>query len=215
MIKLYPSEDVFKGMETLVSGYGFGPIEPNTIVIGETEQAPHILPFAHLVRRVHSLDRNLVLVRSVAPPESLPSLPRIDLWWSGQRLNIGLMLALAFQLTKGGRWANARIVMKRLIRDESERKDIQSFLLKYQEEHRLNLEVEILIQADPNPFELIRSSSSDASLVLMGMKHPEKEERAEDYAEYYKNIMDSTEGIPLALVLSAEKLDFSEIIGMG
>jgi amino acid transporter len=215
MIKLYPSENVFTGMETLVSGYGFGPIEPNTIVIGETEQAEHVVPFARLVRRVHSLDRNLVLVRSVAPPEALPTRPRIDLWWSGQQLNIGLMLALAFQLTKGGRWADARIVMKRLIREEAERNDVQSFLLKYQEEHRLNLEVEILIQAEPNPFELIRSSSSDASLVLMGMKHPEKEEPAEEYAKYYESIMDSTQGIPLALVLSAEKLDFGEIIGMG
>jgi len=184
-------------------------------VIGETEQTKHVVPFARLVRRVHSLDRNLVLVRSVAPPEALPTLPRIDLWWSGQQLNIGLMLTLAFQLTKGGRWANARIVMKRLIKSETERKEIQQYLIEYQQEHRLNLEVEILIQEDPNPFELIRSSSSDASLVLMGMKHPEKEEPAESYAEYYTKIMDSTEGLPLVLVLSAEDVDFGEIIGLG
>lgn len=215
MIKLYPSANIFTGMETLISGYGFGPLEPNTIVIGETEQPQHLLPFASLVRRVHGLDRNLVLVRDVAPPDELPTRPRIDLWWSGQQLNIGLMLALAFQLTKGGRWANARIVMKRLIREESEREKIQKFLIGYQQEHRLDLEVEILIQADPNPFELIRSSSEDASLVLMGMKHPEKEESPQEYADYYQRIMSSTQGLPLALVLSAENLDFREIIGMG
>lgn len=215
MIKLYPSDDVFVGMETLVSGYGFGPLVPNTIVLGETEQAAHLVPFGNLVKRVHSLDRNLVLVRDVAPPEALPTLPRIDLWWSGQQLNIGLMLALAFQMTKGGRWAKARIVMKRLIRNEAERNEIQKFLLSYQEEHRLDLEVEILIQEDPNPFDLIRRSSSDASLVLMGMKHPEKEESAAEYAEYYQSIMKSTQDLPLVLVLSAENVDFREIIGLG
>ena len=214
MIKLYPSDDVFTGMKTLISGYGFGPLEPNTIVIGESEQPQHQLPFAELVRRVHSLDRNLVLVRDVAPPEELPTRPRIDLWWSGQNLNIGLMLALAHQLTKGGRWEQARIVMKRLIRDESERKEVQNFLLELQKEHRLNLEVEILIQAEPNPFELICSSSKDASLVLMGMKHPSPDEPAEEDVAYYQHILRSTEGLPLALVMSAENLDFRQITGM-
>jgi hypothetical protein len=214
MIKLYPSDDVFTGMKALISGYGFGPLEPNTIVIGESEQPQHQTPFAELVRRVHQLGRNLVLVRDVAPPEQLPTLPRIDLWWSGHNLNIGLMLALSHQLNKGGRWENARIVMKRLIRDESERKEVHTFLMELQKEHRLDLEVEILIQADPDPFELIRSSSKDASLVLMGMKHPDPEGTAEEDVAYYRHIMEATHGLPLALVLSAEKLDFRQITGM-
>jgi amino acid transporter len=215
MIKLFPSEEVLPGAEALIKGYGFGPIEPNTVVIGETERPEHVIPFARLVKQIHHLGRNMVVVRDTSSPEEFPVNPRIDIWWSGQQLNIGLMLTLAFQLSKGGQWANARIVLKRLIRNESERKEIHDFLKDYQQANRLDLELEILIDDLPTPFELIQKSSADADLVLMGMKHPGAEESLEDYADYYQHFMEETRDLPVVLVLCAEKIDFREIIGFG
>lgn len=215
MVKLFPSNEILPGAEALVKGYGFGPLEPNTIVIGETRRPEQIEAYTQFIRLCYKMKRNLVMVRTLDEDDGLPTQPRIDIWWRGGQTNIGLMITCAYLLTRGGRWAHARIVLKRLIRDESERKEIMNYLQNFKSEHRLNLELEILVMEHPNPLEMIHRSSADASLVLMGMKQPEPDETPEAYQEYYRGVISNTAGLPLALVLSAENIDFSEIIGMG
>ncbi len=216
LVKLYPSNDILAGAESLVKGYGFGPIEPNTIVMGETRQPQNIAAYTHFIKLCYTMKRNLIMVRTLDEvDDSLPTQPRIDIWWRGKQANIGLMLTVAYLLTRGGRWANARIVLKRLIQDESERKDIMNYLQEFKNEHRLDLELEILIKESPNPLEMIHRSSADASLVLMGMKQPDPEEDEEAYQQYYRQMITDTANLPLVLVLSAENINFSEIIGMG
>lgn len=215
LVKLFPSNDILPGAEALVKGYGFGPIEPNTVVIGETRRPEQIAAYTQFIQLCYKMKRNLVMVRTLDEDDGLPTQPRIDIWWRGKQANIGLMLTIAYLLTRGGRWANARIVLKRLIQDESERKDIMNYLKEFKTEHRLNLELSILVKESPNPLEMIHRSSADASLVLMGMKQPDVEEDPEAYEDYYRQMITDTAGLPLVLVLSAENIDFSEIIGMG
>jgi amino acid transporter len=215
MVKLFPSRDILTGAEALMRGYGFGPLEPNTIVIGESEKEEQEEAFTRFMQLSHYLNKNLVMVREGNQVEELPEQPRIDIWWRGKQANIGLMITLAYQLSKGGRWKNARIVMKRLIRDESERTEIHTYLKEYMEEHRLKLELEILVMESTNPLEMIHRSSKDASLVVMGMRKPETDTAQEEYVDYYRRMLKDTEGLPLVLVLSANNVDFSEIIGIG
>ena len=215
LVKLYPSNDILSGAEALVKGYGFGPIEPNTIVMGETRQPQNIESYTRFIRLCYTMKRNLVMVRTLEEDPRLPTQPRIDIWWRGKQANIGLMLTASYLLTRGGRWANARIVLKRLILEESERKDIMTYLQNFKKEHRLKLELEVLVMESRNPLEMIHRSSADASLVLMGMKQPDPEESQESFQNYYRKVINDTEGLPLVLVLSSENIDFSEIIGMG
>lgn len=215
MVKLFPSNEILPGAEALVKGYGFGPLEPNTIVMGETRRPEQITAYTQFIQLCYKMNRNLVMVRTLDEDDGLPSQPRIDIWWRGGQANIGLMITCAYLLTRGGRWANARIVLKRLIRDESERKEIMNYLQNFKAEHRLNLELEILIMDNPDPLAMIHRSSADASLVFMGMKQPDPKEEAGVYQEYYRQMITNTTGLPLALVLSSENIDFSEIIGMG
>jgi hypothetical protein len=198
-----------------VRGYGFGPLEPNTIVIGETEKAEQVEAFTRFMSLSHHLNKNVIMVREGNQVEELPDQPRIDIWWRGKQANIGLMITLAYQLSKGGRWKNARIVMKRLIANESERTEIHTYLKEFKREHRLKLELEILVMESTNPLEMIHRSSKDASLVVMGMKKPDSDSPPDDYIDYYRNMLRDTEGLPLVLVLSAGNVDFSEIIGIG
>lgn len=215
MVKVFPANDTLTGAEALIRGYGFGPLEPNTMVIGGSEKAEQVEAFTRFMRLSHFLNKNLIMVREGHQIEELPEQPRIDIWWRGKQANIGLMITLAYQLSKGGRWKNARIVLKRLISDESERTKIHSYLKEFKEEHRLKLELEILVMESANPLEMIHRSSKDASLVVMGMKTPDPEAPPEDYVDYYRNMLRDTEGLPLVLVLSAGNVDFSEIIGIG
>ena len=217
MVKIYPSEDVFAGAEALIKGYGFGPLEPNTIVIGDSQREENLPAFTRLIVGAHRLNRNLVLVREPeAPPEEaeLPERPRIDLWWrGGKQTNIGLMITLAYLLCRSERWTQSRVVLKRIIDDESERAENEKYLADFVVRQRLNMEIDV-IAAEGRPFfEILRSSSEDAAMVFLGMKAPE-EDAISDYLTYYRRVVLETDRIPLVLVLSADSVDFSEIIGV-
>jgi amino acid transporter len=217
MIKLFPGSDLVRGAEALINGYGFGPIEPNIYVIGESQNPENAGRIFSLIQQVHRLRKNLVLVRELETAEEAEDgIPRrIDIWWRGQATNIGLMLTIAHQLQGFGAWKNTRIVLKRLIKDESERADMQKVLNEFVGDQRLSMEVEISAMNGRGPFELIHESSADADLVLCGLKHPGPEENDADYQHYCEHFLQSTQDLPVAFVLSAEDIDFGEIVGMG
>jgi amino acid transporter len=215
MIKIFPSSDVLKGAEALIQAYGFGPLVPNTIVIGESQDEEKMEGFSRVIRLTHRMGRNLVIVREGGGKEVFPEIPRIDIWWRGGQENIGLMLTLAYQLRRSTAWQGGRIVLKKMIQNESEREEIEAFLFEFIELQRLEMEYEIINGQGKMPFDLMRDSSADASMVLIGLRQPEPEEPEEAYVTYYRRIVASTHGMPVVMVLSAEKIDFTEIIGMG
>jgi len=214
MVKLFPASSFLPGAEALVKGYGFGPLEPNTVVIGDSEKEDQFEPYTKFLQLAHNLHKNLILIRPVEVRDNLPERPRIDVWWRGKQANIGLMLTLAFQLSRSERWSQSRIVIKRLINDESESNEIFKYLQEFKDEHRIHVELEILVSDGRPPMEMIRERSANASLVLMGLKKPDPEEEPGEYVHYYRKVMNDTRGLPLALVLSADNVDFSEIIGI-
>ena len=53
---------------------------------------------------------------------------------------------------------------------------------------------------------------ADADLVFIGMRPPDDDETVDSYAEYYRGLIERTEGFPmLAIVLAAEKIKFQDI----
>ena len=218
MVKVYPAKDVLQGAEALIKGYGFGPLEPNTILLGESQKAENHESFVRIIRLAHQMNRNLVMVREglEAVGEAPPTPRQVDIWWRGGPLNIGLMMALAYQLRRGEMWEDARLVLKRILMPDEQREDIETYLREFIEAQRLEIEFELVPSGGGgSPIEMIRASSAEASLVFMGMKHPDPEEGETVYLNYYRNLIAVTEGMPVVMVMSAEKLDFSEIIGMG
>jgi hypothetical protein len=217
MIKLFPGENMTRGAEALINGYGFGPIEPNIYVIGESREPKNAEGVFSLILQIHRLRKNLVLVRELeTAEEAADGEPRrIDLWWRGNTDNIGLMLTIAHQLQGFGAWKQTRVVLKRLIADESEREEMEKVLQAFVGEQRLEMEVDIMAMNGRNPFEVIHESSAEADLVLCGLKHPEAGEEEQAYQTYCHRLMHALDGLPVAFVLSSEEIDFSEIIGMG
>lgn len=220
MVKLFPGENLARGAEALINGYGFGPIEPNIFVIGESRVSENADEVFRLVEQVYRLRKNLVLVRELETAEEAeetdPGVPRrIDIWWRGRSDNIGLMLTIAYQLQGIGAWENSRVVLKRLIREETEREEMEKVLNEYVAAQRLDMEVDITAMEGRDPFELIHESSSEADLVLCGLKHPEPEGEGEDYNDYCHRLLSAMDGLPVAFVLSSEDIDFGEIVGMG
>lgn len=216
LVKVFPSEDLVSGADALIRGYGFGPIEPNTVLLGESREPGNIEGFAGVIRTIHRLQRNLVLVSE--PQETAPAAPgtrRIDIWWRGGEANIGLIVALAYLLTQGTDWADSRLVLKRIADEDFEKtRKERAGLENYAAAWRIPVEVEMVEKQASGVFDTIRASSADADLVFMGLRAPETDETPESYVHYYRGVIEKTGGLPLALVLSAERIEFRRMIGM-
>ena len=72
-----------EGALNLVRTYGYGPIAPNTILLGETERVENYDRFAQIIRTVHEHRQNLVIVRESDQTPVTPTQRRIDVWWYG------------------------------------------------------------------------------------------------------------------------------------
>jgi hypothetical protein len=215
LVKIVSCEDPLAGALEVVTSYGFGPLVPNTILLGETEDPSQFASFAQLTRHVYDKRRNLVIVReseSEEEPSVLHEGTRIDLWWRGKEANVGLMVTLAFLLKKSRGWADARLIFKQIIDADQPKEDAEKLLQAYVAEQRIEADVEILVKDARTAYEIIRASSQGASLVLMGMPPPQEGESLESDRDRYRKLLESTAGLPpSALVLAAQDIEFHRI----
>jgi hypothetical protein len=217
LVKVVEENDIIDGLDTLIKGYGFGPITPNTIVMGETVEPEAMDRFAGLLQTIYRLGRNVVMVRepSAEPTPPTSASGQIDIWWRGQQGNIGLTLTLAYLLKRGGYFKDARIVVKRMVDEAKEQSASEEALRQHIEAQRLDVDIEVITrEKNGSIMEQIRNQSTDASLVCMGLRAPDSDETPEAYAAYYKGLIAATEGLPVLLVLAAETIDYREIIGL-
>ncbi len=215
LVKVVEDEDILSGMEVLIKGYGFGPITPNTILMGETVEPDSMDRFAGLMQLIHRLHRNLVLVRE--PGETPPpvSTGRIDIWWRGRQSNIGLTLTLAYLLQRGGYFENARIVIKRILQSDDEQDPSEEALREHIQSQRLDVDVQTVVRSGSGSImQQIHEESADAALVCMGLRAPDPDETQAAYAAYYRGVIAATDGLPLLLVLAAGEVDYRAIIGL-
>jgi amino acid transporter len=217
LVKVFPSKDVLSGMEALIRAYGFGPVVPNTILVGETERRGNYERFVSLIQLMYRSRRNLIMVREgdleieCQPKEGC----RIDVWWGGLSENAGLMLILAYLLRKHPSWEHARLVVKTIVKAEEEKREATERLDAFLTETRLQSEVDVIVQTTGDLFELIRQSSQGAALVFLGIRAPQEDESVHDYCRYYEGLLDATDTMPpTALVLAAEDIAFKRVIGI-
>jgi amino acid transporter len=214
MVKIFPSPDMLSGARALVRAYGYGPLTPNTILLGDTENRSSFNEFAELIRLVYRTRRNLVMLRE-SDVETAEDADEIHVWWGGNKDNIGLMLTLAYQIQKSPVWKQSTLILKTIVDSEEEREATIQRMETFIEEQRIPAKADVLIKRLPSFFDIIRQSSAEAGLVFMGMRPPGKEESIEEYSGYYGNLMKTTtEMPPLAFVLAAEDIEFREVIGI-
>lgn len=219
MVKIFPAPDMLTGAKSLVRAYGYGPLTPNTILLGESKAETGFIGHAELIQLVYRTNRNLILLRDNGgdTPDGMPSgaPDLIDIWWGGHKENIGLILTLACQIQKSPVWKQSRLIIKTIVETVAERDATLARIETFITEQRIPATAEVLIQNQPVVFDMIRQSSTEAGLVFMGMRPPGAGESVEDYGRYYGSLMETTKDMPpLALVLAAEAIEFRKVIGM-
>ncbi len=214
MVKIFPSPNMLSGASALVRAYGYGPLTPNTIMLGDTENRENFAEFSELIKLVYRTQRNLIMVRDT-DAEPLSDEDEIHVWWGGDTNNIGLILTLAYQIQKSPIWKQSKLIVKTIVQTEDERAGALERLEHFIDDQRLPATAEVLIKDQPSYYDMIRIASANAGLVFMGMRPPGGDESMETYSHYYESLMQATHDMPpLAFVLAAEPIEFQQIMGM-
>lgn len=226
LVDVHLADSPMSGVKALIENYGMGPLVPNTILLGETERQENFVSFSEVIQLVHSLRRNLVIVREAkeAAPKTRPRKPwwswpgrtqpkRIDLWWEGHTQNSSFMLGLAYLLQSSTEWKGSNLVLKSLARSDEQRDGIIKHLRQFIVEGRLAAELDVqIVGPDDDEFATIRRHSAGADLVFLGMRAPKEGETAVEYSQQYKDLLDQSESWPTTIfALAGENLEFEKI----
>lgn len=213
LVKVLPEDDLETGASALIKAYGFGPISPNTILLGETEKYENYLMFAGLIRLVSQTRRNLVMVREGKQAYSEDN-QIIHLWWRGENQNIGLMITLAYLLARHGDRNKPSLVLKTIVESAADVEKAKKRLTEFVKAQRLTAEVDVIEKQGRESFAIIHDASHDAGLVIMGLLAPTPEISDEDYSAYYARLIQHTGDMPpTAFIMAAENVDFGSLYG--
>ncbi|ASC69175.1 putative transporter protein [Halomicronema hongdechloris C2206] len=207
LVRLLTAADPFEGAERLVEVYGLGPLAPNTLLLGNSEQPQRLPGYCRLIRRLYQAQRNVLIFRE-DPERGFGRRRRIDVWWGGLHRNGGLMLLLAYLLQASIDWSQAQIYLKLVVPNAEAVPATRDNLDRLSGSLRINAMSQVLIAAG-RPFEtILRTSSQRADLVLLGMAAPGAE-----FVQYYQDLQRRTAGLPTTLfVLAGEGFNVTPIL---
>jgi len=209
LVRVAPGVDPFSGAERLVESYGLGNLVPNTLLLGDSERAEARQDYCAMLERFHAAKRNVVIVRD-DPDRGFGERRRVDVWWGGLQHNGGLMMILAYLLRTSLRWRGAEVRLKMIAPTEAAAEGCRRNLVGIVAGSRTGAGFEVMVAAG-RPFEeLLRESSADADLVMIGVAAPDT---VDDFAGYYAGLQRRVEGLPTTVfVLAAEDLAFGEVL---
>lgn len=216
IVNTYRSESLLTGMVKMIEHFGIGAISPNTIALGATRKEGKYKTFAKVIKSAYKKKKNILIIKenSLNKVQKNPN-KIIDVWWSGGlKNNPELMLALAYMLQSSVEWRGSTLKLKTAISHDSDRIISEEKLKELSTTARLDVKLEIVKHDLANNIfeDTIKKSSSSASLVFLGLRAPSVEETDEEYAEYYKTLLEKTKSYPTTIfVLCGEDLEFSKI----
>jgi len=209
LVRVEEAETPFEGMERLVSTYGFGPLVPNTVLLGATEEPSHRQEYCHSIATMHAMRRNVVILRH-DDERHFGKRKRIDVWWGGLQKNGGLMILLGYLLRTSGDWRRASLSVKLVVGDERAAESAGTNLDRIVKSLRIGAETQVLVGSRSEFPEILRRSSASSDLVIMGLASPDQ---VDDFPAYYSRLQETTAGLPsTAFVLASEDLDFAEVL---
>ena len=206
-VKLIEARDDWSGMSELVRAYGFGPIVPNTVMLGAPVESARA-QFAEFSKLVSGMHRNMIVLGN--PGAERKENGVVDIWWRGGGANGGFMLALALLLKRSG-YCEERLRVNMIVGSRT-REEAESELAKYIKGVRIEAQTRV-IESEGKPFtEIIRERSDDATLSFIGLRAPREDEPVASYGDYFSLLSDALSGVPQPIfVLAAENIDFRRI----
>jgi solute carrier family 12 (sodium/potassium/chloride transporter), member 2 len=207
LVRVVTAPDPFTGGERLVQMYGLGPLVPNTIILGDSEQPSVRDEYCRMVVGFNQNGRNVLIVRD-DPERGFGAKRRIDVWWGGLQANGGLMMILAYLLTRNVDWAEAEVHVKLVVPTADAASSARSNLESIIGNLRIGATAHVLIANGREFPQILRDSSADADLIFLGVAQPD-----EHFVANYQRMHALVLGLPTSVfVLAGQDLKFSEIL---
>jgi amino acid transporter len=221
LVKVVAAKTVMDGITNLLRYHGFGPLTPNTVLLGapDPDKKDAVVDMAKLVSFVAASKLNVAIVSE--PGESCSSdagngenvgKRRIDVWWGGKTNSGALMVSLAYLMKTHQEWSKVKLVINSIAMDEDQRLSVGKKLDAFLERSRLDAEARVVDLLGGDVFETIAEHSKNADLVFLGIRPPGEKEKPKSYIEYYTDLVEKTRRLPcLVKTLAAEDVDFQKI----
>jgi amino acid transporter len=207
LVRVVTANDPFDGAVRLVETYGLGPLVPNTVVMGDSEQPKRREAFCNAVAEIHNSKRNLVIFHE-NQQQGFGFRRNIDVWWGGMQSNGSLMLLLAYLLRTDINWRNAKIYLKLVVPDSEAAAAAKDNLSNLSQNLRIDVIPKVIVAEGRSFDEILHSSSQNADLVFLGMAAP-----SANFAQYYEKLQDRVDNLPSTIfVLAAPDFAFGEIL---
>lgn len=164
--KTIVADDFEHGVSTLLQVSGVGPLQPNTVLMGWSDDAVMQAVFGRAVRRILELGRNLlVFSEAELPAEQLKK--RIDVWWRAKD-NGSLMLTLAHLLQLHPRFRDHQLRVIRIIAEEAGRDQAAGALQAMLAGARIAATATVLVSREP-PLAVIAAHSERSDICFIGI----------------------------------------------
>ncbi|MBN1759237.1 MAG: hypothetical protein JW863_13005 [Chitinispirillaceae bacterium] len=222
LVKVYSSPTFSKGASTLLHTYGFGPLIPNTVLMGDPSEELTPDSYLDVVLAAAQERRNLIIVKENGSKENSDEQAkgrRIDIWWDQESDNAGLLLAIGFLMRSSRHWHRSRLSVHTILTGSTSEKNISERIHSTVKKMRLGAEVKIHDNTPPRShWDIITEISSDAAFVLLGMHSPlayaatNSDKPESGYKTYFDGIMNKVQLLHAAAVVMAhEQIDFESL----
>ena len=207
LVRVVTASDPFDGAVRLVETYGLGPLVPNTIVMGDSEQPERREGFCNAIAEIHASKRNVVIFHE-NQSSGFGFRRNIDVWWGGMQANGSLMLLLAYLLRTDINWRNARIYLKLVVPNQSAAAAAEENLHNFSKSLRIDVIPKVIV-AEGRPFdEILLQSSRNSDLIFLGMAEP-----SAAFIEYYEKLQARVADLPSTVfVLAAPGFAFGDVL---
>lgn len=210
LVRVITAPNPFVGGVRLVEAYGLGALVPNTILLGDSQEPKHLTPYCRMITQFYQSQRNVIVVRD-DENRGFGERRRIDLWWGGLKGNGGLMMILAYLLQTSLSWRGVEVWLRMVVPTAAAAEDARANVLRIIEETRTGASLDVIVANGRSFDHILRETSSDADLVLLGMAEPMDD--TADFVAYFEQLRARTRGLPSTVfVLAAEEIAFREVL---
>lgn len=207
LVKVIAAKNPFLGVTNLAESYGLGALQPNTVIVGESETPGSETDYAYMIKRFYELNKNVVIVHKGSDGETFGNKQRIDVWWGGLKGNGSLLIILAHLINTSIEWRQANIHIKMVINHEAAKASAEQNIEHIINEIRIDAKADIIISDGRNFNDILYDNSKDADLIFMGLAQPD-----DNYTDYFKTVQERIKPLPTTiLALAAQEVSLGEI----
>lgn len=162
-------KDVYLGIETIASTYGFSGVEPNTILLGWSKSSENPDNFIQLTQKLYDLDYNVLYI-DYDKKRGFGNYKQIDVWWTDFSSTTELTLSLVKFLNKSLDWRHAQIRILFLSSNNENQQKTEAKIQETIENFRIKAEVKMIEnEQGKSLYDIMKIESYDSDLNLVSI----------------------------------------------